>query len=204
MREHPKDSLLSPLEELYAANRVSAQEFSDIWNKLPSAPILNHVTQVPNEPQQGMFVVDPTIKAFCFYLGTEWICLRDNPLSHAIKIYGDKKINKVDTNGLFRFVIDPLLDNKNITMLGAFVGTTGAGPTTIQIINVTRGITVATTTITGGTNAAFNTTMDTAGSVDNPHNRVHVFDDIWINCTAVATGSKGLGAYVYFDYPEDT
>jgi len=203
MREHERDYSHNAILDLYKAQRVNQQEFSDLWNRLPSAPILKHATQVPLNPVQGMFVVDPSIRAFCFYLGTEWICLRDNPLSHAIKIYGDKQTNKVNTNGLFRFTIDPLLDNTNITMLGAFNGTAGAGPTTINITNVTRGITVGTTTITGGTTAAFNNSMDTTGSVNNPHNRVHVYDDIWINCTAVATGSKGLGAYVYFEYPPE-
>ena len=88
-------------------------------------------------------------------------------------------------------------------MLGAFNGTAGTGPTVINITNMTRALTVGTTTIPGGATAAFNNSMDTTGSLNNPHNRVHVYDDIWINCSAVAAGSKGLGAYVYFEYPPE-
>lgn len=200
-REHERDYSHNAILDLYRANRVNAQELSDLWNRLPSAPILKHSTQVPLNPVQGMFVVDPSIGAFCFYLGTEWICLRANPLSHAIKINGDKKANKADAaDGAFKFTIDPLLDNTNLVMFGVFQGTPGAGPTTCYIKNMTRNITIATTSVTSGTTAAFNFNPDITGPANNPNNRVHLYDDIWIYCTAAATGSKGLGAYAYFDY----
>ena len=104
MRDQPRndDNLI---ESLYRTNRAQAQQFEDIWNKLPNAPILKHTTQVPAEPSQGMLVVDPVGRGFCFYLGTEWICLWSNPPVHAIKVYGDTKNNAVK-EGAFRFDVE--------------------------------------------------------------------------------------------------
>ena len=169
MREHERDRSLNAIEDLYAARRVDAQQFSDIWNKLPSAPILKHTTQVPNEPVQGMFVVDPVDSAWCFYLGTEWICIRHNPLSHAIKVFSDRKSNSV-SNGAFRFVIDPLLDGTDLIFAGIFNGTPGAGVTTVQVSNQTRGIDLLSTpcTITSGGLYGFNSVVSVGGSTQFP------------------------------------
>ena len=201
MREHERDYSHNAILDLYKANRVTAQELSDLWNRLPSAPVLKHTTQVPLVPVQGMFVVDPVEQAFCFYLGEEWICLHNTPFSHAIKINGDKKSNKV--GDVFKFPIDPLLDGKVLTLVGVFNGTAGSGSTTITVANHTRTLTLATAVVGSGVTSNFGATIDTGGSANNPHNMVHLGDDIWITCTGAAAGSKGLGCFLYFDYFEE-
>lgn len=195
MRENDR-SHVSPLEDLYAANRVSAQQFNDIWNKLPSAPILKHVTQVPNEPQQGMFVVDPEISAFCFYLGTEWICI-DGLKTYACKVYTDRQTNKVE-DGAFRLGVDLSMAGRYVFGVAAFNGVEGTSTTTIQLSNQTRGVDILSTPLNIPSGQFMNATLgvDTSGPVDLPNNRLALFDKVWIDVDAVGTGSKGLGVYI--------
>lgn len=196
MRENPKDYSLNPLEDLYAQNRVSAQEFSDIWNKMPSAPILKHETQVPNEPQQGMFVVDPAHEAFCFYLGTRWICI-DGLKTYAIKVFTDLQTNRVG-NGGFKFGVDFSMAGRDVLGVAAFNGTVGSGATTIQISNQTRGVDLLTAplTIPGGTFMVATLGVNNGGPITLPNNRLALFDAMWVDVDAVGTGSKGLGVYI--------
>lgn len=202
MRDFPRDRSLNPIEELYAQNRVSAQEFSDIWNKLPSAPVLKHETQVPNEPVQGMFVVDPSISAWCFYLGTRWICI-DGLKTYAIKVYTDRQANKTG-DGSFRFGVDPSMAGREVMGVAAFNGTPGAGSTTIQLSNQTRGpldILTSPLTIPSGGFMVSTFGVNTGGPVTLPNNVLALFDDIWVDVDAVASGSKGLGVYVITRVP---
>lgn len=201
MRENRKDYSQNPIEELYDANRVSAQEFSDVWNRLPSAPILKHVTQVPNEPVQGMFVVDPSISAWCFYLGTRWICI-DGLKTYAIKVYTDRQANKTG-DGSFRFGVDPSMAGREVMGAAAFNGTPAAGSTTIQLSNQTRGVDILSSPLTIPSGGFMVSTfgVNTGGPVTLPNNRLVLFDDIWVDVDAVASGSKGLGVYVITRVP---
>lgn len=203
MREHSKDRLLNPIEELYAARRVSQQEFSDIWNKLPSAPVLKHVTQVPNDPVQGMFVVDPTrpdLPGWCFYLGDTWYCVYPRPPVHAIKVYSDTRLNQV-RDGAFKFTIGKDLDNHVISFVEGGNGTEGVGSTVLQISNRTRGLDILSTPCTIASGAFHDngtTVINEGGDPANPVNLCHWKDRMWIDVDAVGTGSKG--AYIYITF----
>ena len=194
MRDHPRndDNLF---ESLYRTNRAQAQQFEDIWNKLPTAPILKHTTQVPAEPSQGMFIVDPVGRGFCFYLGTEWICLWSNPPVHAIKVYSDKKTNAV-ANGAFKFDVEQDLADYYVTKVEAAHGTPGSGATTVQISNQTQGFDILNIPLT----IASGQRHDNGNAVINIDNsQVAWKDAIWIDVDTVGAGSKGLHVYITFE-----
>ena len=196
MRENRRDRSLTPLEDIYDHRRVTAQEFSDIWNKLPSAPVLKHITQVPNEPVQGMFVVDPILPTWCFYFNGEWVCM-DGLKTYACKVYTDRQVNKTG-DGSFRFGVDFSMAGRDVYGVAAFNGTPAPGTTTIQISNQTRGVDILSSALNIGSNAFMTATfgVNTGGPVTLPNNRLALFDDIWIDVDAVASGSKGLGVYI--------
>lgn len=199
MREHDRndDNLI---EALFRSNRVSASKFEDALNKLPGAPILKHVTQVPNNPQQGMFIVDPTrapeLPGWCFYLGDRWYCIYPRDPVHAIKVFPDKKSNKIET-GAFRFTVEKDLADHAITFAEGFNGTPGSGATTFVVRNQTRGINIVTVTINSGAEHSNGSiTIDEGGDPLDPNHLLHWKDMIYITTTAVGSGSKGLGAYL--------
>lgn len=190
------------IEALFRANRVSERQFSDVLNSLPSAPILKHVTQVPNDPQQGMFIVDPTrrpeLPGWCFYLGDRWYCIYPRDPVHAIKVFSDQKVNRVLT-GAFRFTVEKDLDDHAISFVEGFNGTSGTGSTTFTVRNETRGINIVSVTINSGQLHSNGTiTIDEGGDPLDPNNVVHWKDMIYITTTAVGAGSKGLGTYLTF------
>lgn len=125
------------------------------------------------------------------------------PATHAIKVFSDNRLNKV-RDGAFRFDIEEDLANTKIVSVAAFNGTVGSGTTTVQIENVTRGITILTTPITidaGESNsftAAVQPQISTGGVAGDPNNKVHLGDSMWINTLAVGAGSMGLGVYMTF------
>lgn len=192
MRDNPRndDNLI---ESLFRTNREQAQQFEDIWNKLPSAPVLNHRTQVPTEPWQGMFVVNPVERAFCFYLGEQWYCVYGgHPPVHAIKVNSDKKANAIAA-GAFKFNVEFDLDNHYITQVEAFNGTAGSGATTVQITK--NGVDILSTPLT----IASGQLHDNGAAVINQAlNQVSWKDVMWIDIDAAGSGSKGLGVYITF------
>lgn len=155
-----------------------------------------------NEPAESMTCIDWPTGRFCWYHDNEWICTPDS-LSHAIKVFSDKKATKVG-DGAFRFSIDPKLDGKELIYAGGFLGTAGSGSTILQISNQTRGVDLLTTRITipgGGYDDLTNAVVTTAGPVTLPNRRMVLKDRIWIDVDAIGSGGKGLGVYLYFDFP---
>ena len=125
------------------------------------------------------------------------------PAVHAIKVYGDIRRNKV-REGAFRFDIEEDLADTKIVAVAAFNGTPGTGVTTVQMVNMTRGITLLNVPITidsGESNsytAAVDPQINKGGLSSDPNNKVRLGDTIWINVTAVGTDSRGLGVYITF------
>lgn len=121
-----------------------------------------------------------------------------------IKVYSDRRLNRVNADGAFRFTIEEDLANTKIIWVRAFNGTVGTGATTIQIRNTTRGFDVLTVPITidsgqiSSKTAAVQPQIDTGGTLSDPRNKVHDDDFMFIDVDAVGTGSKGLGVYIAF------
>jgi hypothetical protein len=200
MRDHGRsdDNLI---ESLYRSNRITAQELEDIRNKLPSAPVLIHETQVPAEPWQGMFVVDPSEQAFCFYLGDEWYCVKPSSPTFAIKVYSDTKPNQIG-DGKFRFPIPEKVHGKQLVGAKAFNGTAASGSTTLNVANTTRGENLFTTPILipSGAYVSNPVSINTGGPTDLPHHQAEEDDMMWVNVLAVgSTPGKGLGLYLHYE-----
>ena len=195
------------LEDLYRHNRRQGQIFEDLFNKLPSAPILKHTTQVPNDPQQGMFVVDPrdaeieTKPGWCYYYRDTWYCLIPRDPVHAIKIFDDTRANKV-REGAFKFNVEKDLDNHLISFVEGANGTPGTGATTFTVRNMTRSLTILSSSVSIPS-AAYHSADGTGlindgGPANMPNNLVFHKERIWIDTLAVGAGSKGLHAYMTF------
>lgn len=202
MREHDRndDNLF---DNLFRGQRKHSVSFEELYNRLPSAPILKHTTQVPNQPQEGMFVVDPTdpeLPGWCFFISGEWYCIYPRHPQHAIKVSSDRKANKVE-DGAFRFHIAKDLNGHVISYVEAGNGTAGGSDTIVQISNKTRAIDVLSTrlTINGGQY------IDNGAAVINetvvggePTNRVFWKDRIWIDVDSAGGGAKGLYVFISF------
>lgn len=197
MRENER-SRVNPLEDLYAAKRVDQQTFSDIWNKLPSAPILNHQTQVPNEPVQGMFVVDPVRGEFCFYLGDEWICIGNKEPTYAIKIFSDTKATVVRP-GAFRWVIPKKYDGWYIVDVEGFLGTAGSGPSVLQLSTSAGTLDILSTPVTIAASQLWSVATGTQPVINQARNQVHQGQDLWWDIETAGAGSFGIGGYVMLD-----
>lgn len=197
MRENRRDRSLNPLEDIYDHHRVTEQEFSDIWNSLPSAPILKHETQVPNQPVNGMFVVDPSRQEWCFFLQDRWYCIGRRQPTYAIKVYDDTKVNKVG-NGVFRWSIPPKYDGWYIVSVSGGNGTVGSGNTTVQISKAQGTIDILSTRIIIPGGSLY---QPTGAVINEAVNQVFTGTDLWIDVDAVGTGSKGL--FVYVDLERD-
>ena len=114
---------------------------------------------------------------------------------YCIKVFGDSKPNKIE-NGAAKFPIHPRHDGAKIRAVRIWNGIVGAGATTVQLTNTTRGITLLSTpaTISSGQFIGSNAVVDTGGDPADPNNKVYEDDMIWINVTAAV--GKGLGVYV--------
>lgn len=169
-------------------------------NRTPSViERINPVT-LPN-PVEGQVAVDARSNCFIYYANGAW---REKCSAvHAIKVYGDNTTNKV-RNGAFRFPVEDDLADTEIDLVRAFNGTVGTGATTIQIVNMTRGIDIlsAPLSVPSGAETSGLGAINTGGPEANPNNKVFLNDMIWINCTAIGAGSKGLGCYVTFHGPK--
>ena len=202
MREHERNDY-NLIEQLLRTGRKHDVTFEDLFNKLPSAPVLKHVTQVPNQPQEGMFVVDPTnpeLPGWCFFLSGTWYCIYPRHPQHAIKVSADRKATKVE-NGAFRFHIARDLDGHVMSYVEAGNGTVGSGDTVVQISNQTRGLDMLSTPLTiGGGDYIDDATavIETAEVSSEPTNRVFWKDRIWIDVDSVGSGSKGLYVFMSF------
>jgi hypothetical protein len=126
------------------------------------------------------------------------------PATHAIKVYGDRKSN-APGDGIFKFSIEPDLENTKLVWAGAAHGVAGSTVTTIQISNQTRGFDMLTVPITipsgeydSYSGSATPSQIDTGGPTDNPRNKFALGDRIWIDGDAMGTGSKGLHVYMTF------
>jgi len=208
MREHERndDDLFV---DLYRSGRYSAQDREDIKNALPSAPILRHSVQVPRQPQEGMFVVDPTnplMPGWCFFRDDKWYCIYPRDPVHAIKIFPDTKNNSVK-DGAFRFTIEKDLDNHLVTFVEGGNGTAGSGVSSYTIQNMTRNVTLLNdpVVIAGG---AYHST-DGTGEINEeehtdglPSNLVFHKNRIWISTLAAGAGSKGMYTFMTF-HPYD-
>lgn len=167
--------------------------------RILTAAQMSHVQTGRHEtflnPSQGMTLVDWHTFQFCFYHDNAWICI-PFPATHAIKVYGDTKLNRV-RNGAFKFAIEEDLDGTELIAARAFNGTVGTGTTTVQISKAGGTIDVLSTPIgiPSGTNYSFTApTINQAGTI-----RQAVEGDMWwIDVDAVGTGSKGLGVYLSF------
>lgn len=142
-------------------------------------------------------------RTFCLirYANGKWraICYA----VHAMKVFGDMKNNTV-RNGAFRFSLESDLNGFDVVGASAFNGTAGSGDTTLTITNETRELDILNSelVIPGGEYDSGNDLEDAdindGGDPDDPNNRVYTHDRIWINTTAVGSGSKGLGVYMMF------
>lgn len=174
---------------------------------LQAGPTTLHKVNIEtyDNPVESEVVIDWPTQRFCWYHDDNWICVPFAP-THAIKVYSDKRVNKVQ-NGAFRFDIERDLDGYVLWDVAAFNGTVGSGPTTVQIQNLTKGLNLLTTVITidaGETNsytAGTQPVINNAGPDADPNNMVHIGNTIWINVLSAGTGSKGLGVYMTFVLP---
>jgi hypothetical protein len=193
------DVLLERIEKLEAALRIEQQAKMSAVQTIRKRTFLG--------PSQGMVAINWPTRQLCFYHDNQWICLPFPP-THAIKVFHDKKVNKVE-NGAFKFSIEHDLDEYDLFDVSAFNGTVGSGTTTVQISNQTRGLDLLSTPITipGGAydSDASGTppVINQGGSLDNPTRRVHKNDRIWIDVDTVGAGSKGLGVYMTFIKAEE-
>lgn len=150
------------------------------------------------DPVEGQIAIDARTNCLIYYANEAW---REKCSAvHAIKVKGDKTTNKVE-DGAFRFPIEEDLADTVIEQVQVFNGTAGTGDTSIQIRNVTRSINILNTVVSvpsGDFISTVQADIDDGGDPDDPNNMVHDGDMIWINCTAVGAGSKGLGAYITF------
>jgi hypothetical protein len=153
------------------------------------------------DPVEAQIIVDSKTNCLMWFANEKW---RSKCYAvHAIKVFADRKSNKIE-DGAFRFTIEPDLADWDIIGASAFNGTAGSA-TSVQIRNVTRGINILNSvmTIPGGqltTPFEFYEDVDLndGGDEDDPNNRCHLHDMIWINCTATGGGAKGLGVYIIF------
>jgi hypothetical protein len=186
------DDIYSKLDDL--SNRIR------LLNKTPTAiERLNPVT-LP-DPAESQLAIDSRTNCFIYYANGAW---REKCSAvHAIKVFGDNTSNKV-RNGAFRFTVEDDLADTEIDLVRAFNGTVGTGATTIQIVNMTRGINIlsAPLSVPSGAETSGLGTINTGGPTANPNNKVFLNDMIWINCTAIGAGSKGLGCYITFHGPK--
>jgi hypothetical protein len=194
--------------EEYVDKRFSRLETA-VAKVLATGPTTLHKIDIEtyDTPAESEIAIDWPTQRLCWYHDGEWICVPMSP-THAIKVFPEKKFNKVDTDGAFRFDIERDLDGYHLFDVAAFNGTVGSGPTVVSILNITRGINLLTTNITidgGKTNSYFSTApqpvINMGGPTGNPNNKVNLGDTIWINVPTVGTGSKGLGVYMTFVLP---
>lgn len=154
------------------------------------------------DPVEGQIAIDSRTNCLIYYANEAW---REKCSAvHAIKVYGDKTTNKV-LDGAFKFPIEEDLADTVIEQVQVFNGTEGTGDTSIQVRNVTRAIDILNTVVSvpsGDFISAVQADIDDGGDPDDPNNMVHDGDMIWINCTAIGTGSKGLGTYITFHGPK--
>jgi len=185
------------LDDLYTRIH-QLQEQVRLLHKTPTTiERLRHKT-LPN-PAEAQIIVDSKTNCLMWFANEKW---RSKCYAvHAIKVFPDRKSNKVE-DGAFRFTIEPDLADWDLVGVSAFNGTAGSA-TTIQIRNVTRGLDILNTPLTipsGQLTTTFDNLEDAdindGGSVLDPNNRGHLHDMIWINCTATGGGAKGLGVYI--------
>jgi hypothetical protein len=161
---------------------------------------INPVT-LPN-PVEGQIAIDARTNCLIYYANEAW---REKCSAvHACKAYGDRTLNKV-RDGAFRFPVEEDLADTLIEQVQAFNGTEGVGATSIQIRNITRSINILDTIVSvpsGLFISAGQADINDGGDPDDPNNMVHDGDMLWINFTAVGTGSKGGGAYITFHGPK--
>lgn len=154
------------------------------------------------DPVEGQIAIDARTNCLIYYANEAW---REKCSAvHAIKVYGDKTTNKV-LDGAFRFPIEEDLADTVIEQVQVFNGTAGTGATSIQVRNVTRAINVLDTVVSVPSGAFISTgqaDINDGGDPDDPNNMMHDGDMVWINCTAIGTGSKGLGCYITFHGPK--
>jgi hypothetical protein len=193
-RENDKSSR-NVFDDLYHKHRVDQQTFSDMWNKLPSAPILNHQTQVPNQPVNGMFVVDPEQPAWCFFLQDRWYCIGPQVPTYAIKIFSDTKATVI-RDGAFRWTIPRKYDGWYIINVEAFVGTPGTGPTTLQLSKNGGTIDILSTKVTVPAGEIWSGISGTQPVINQNVNQVFAGTSLWWDIDVAGAGSFGVGAYV--------
>lgn len=150
------------------------------------------------DPVEGQIAIDTRTNCLIYYANGAW---REKCSAvHACKAFSDRTTNKV-LDGAFKFPVEEDLADTLIEQIEVLNGTAGTGATTIQVRNMTRSINIMTTTlsVTGpATKSLGPAPIDDGGDPDEPNNMVREGDDIWINFTAVGTGSKGGGAYITF------
>jgi hypothetical protein len=126
-----------------------------------------------------------------------WKAFNDRRVKN-IKIYGDRRPNRVDTTYGFRFPIEEDLHKTKISYILGFNGTEGTGATTMTVTNITRGILVATPVVPSGLRLSGAVAINEAGPVLTPNNMVFENDWFHIMITTVGAGSRGLGIYIKF------
>lgn len=184
------------LQDIYA-QLADLKEAVRTINKRPTwIERVNPVT-LP-DPVEGQVAIDARTNCFIYYSNHAW---REKcGAVHAIKIYPDRALNKVE-DGAFRFPVEEDLDGTVIEQVQLFNGIPGTGATTIEVQNITRGIDILSSPLTlasGGTITTGQAAINEGGPTATPNNMVNKGDMIWINTTAVATGSKGAGCYIFF------
>lgn len=150
------------------------------------------------DPVEAQVAIDSRTNCLIYYANGAW---REKCSAiKNIKVYGDRTTNRVE-NGAFRFTIEEDLADTLIEQVEVFNGTEGTGLTSAQLQNVTRGIDILSavqSVPSGAWHSAGDASIDTGGDPDEPNNKVHYKDRMWINTTAIGTGSKGFGMYITF------
>lgn len=154
------------------------------------------------DPVEGQIAIDARTNCLIYYANEAW---REKCSAvHAIKVYGDRTLNKV-RDGAFKFPIEEDLADTLVEQVQVFNGTEGVGATSIQVRNITRAINILDTIVSvpsGQFISLGQADINEGGDPDDPNNMVHNGDMLWINCIAVGTGSKGLGSYITFHGPK--
>lgn len=188
------------LDDIYSQLFKISEEIRLI-HKTPS--VIERVNPVTlPDAAEGQVAIDSRTNCFIYYANEAW---REKCSAvHAIKVFGDRSPNVV-RDGAFRFTIEKDLADTTLELVEAFNGTSGSGSTTAQIQNVTRSINLLTTPVTVASGAYHDNgaaEIDEGGSILNPNNKFAWKDRIWINTTAIGTGSKGFGVYMTFHGPK--
>ena len=198
----PRQKVFTPdlIDDLYGRLHVVEERLRLLQRTPTVIERINPVT-LP-DPVEGQIAVDSRSNCLIYYANGAW---REKCSAvKNIKVYSDRTVNKIE-DGAFRFTVEEDLADTLIEQVEVFNGTEGSGLTSCQIENVTRGINILNSVQSVPSDlwaSGVDADIDTGGDPADPNNMVHYKDRIWVNTTAVGSGSKGFGTYITFHGPK--